>query len=120
MRYVSVIVGLIAAFLAGTVAHEATHYAAVHLVGGRVDHVHWLPPEPEVWYEAPTARGDALVRVAPIIISVPLLVGAIILLRDRAFAWQVAGAVTLAAYLPRSQTDWLPVARILIRVATQR
>jgi hypothetical protein len=107
-------VGLMAAaFVAGTVAHEAVHVVAVHAVGGDVDHVHWLPPKPAVVFDA-DARGTALVRVAPVAVTVPLVAAGVWLLRDQPLETQAAGAVLLAAFIPRSDTDWQPVVNALV------
>lgn len=117
-RLTTVAVGATVAVLLATAAHEATHAATVHLVGGRVDHVHWWPPNAAVVFEAPDRQADALVRLAPAAVSIPLAVAGILLLSTRRLEWQLVGAAFIAAYLPRSETDWAPVVAALKSVSS--
>jgi hypothetical protein len=108
LRTVALMLG---AFGAGTIAHELTHWATARLLGATVESVTLLPPAPEVVFRAPTPGVDVYVRASTVLLSLPLLVLVIWLALDRPFGQQVALAVFAAAYLPRSGSDWEPIAQ---------
>jgi Zn-dependent protease len=108
LRTVALMLG---AFATGTIAHELTHWATARLLGATVESVTLLPPAPKVVFRAPTPGVDVYVRASTVLLSLPLLVLVIWLALDRPFGQQVALAVFAAAYLPRSGSDWEPIAQ---------
>lgn len=117
LRHLAIVAGIATVFLAGTAVHEATHAVAVHAVGGRIDHIHWFPPNASVVFEAPDATARDLVRIVPIGLSLPLLVGAMLTLQERSFSLQVAGGVFVAGFVPApgQGSDWHALAALLGR-----
>jgi len=115
---IKTILGMALAFGAGTIAHELTHWATARLLGADVESVTLLPPAPEVVFPDATPGVDVCVRASTVLLSVPVLVAIIWLAIDRPFNQQAALAVYAAAYLPRSGSDWEPVARYLAHVVS--
>lgn len=113
----SLIVMFSVAFAAGTVVHEGTHWAVAKSLGADIHSVSLLPPYPEVVYVASTPGVDRLIRVSTVIASVPLLVVLLWIGRGRPLVQQLTLAVFAIAYLPRSATDWEPVARVFKCIA---
>lgn len=110
MSYAAVAVGAGIAWLAGTAAHETTHAVVADGLGARIESFHPLPPTPRVVYEPPTGQIDTAIRVAPIALSLPLLVAVMFVAAGRPLGEQVVLAAFVAAYIPRSRTDWSPLA----------
>jgi len=110
MSYATAAVGAGIAFLTGTAAHELTHAVVADGLGARVESVRPLPPAPRVVYQPPSAQVDRAIRVAPIILSLPLLVAVMFVAAGRPLREQVVLAAFVAAYIPRSRSDWAPVA----------
>lgn len=100
-----------AVFAAGTIAHEATHAVTAWATGSTVKYISLVPPE--VGYIAPTERADSLVRVSTVMLSVPLLVGYMLFLQEDIWSWRLLGLAAVVAYLPRSNSDWEPVAQLI-------
>jgi len=110
MSWVATAVGAGIAVLAGTAAHETTHAVVADGLGARVESVRPLPPAPRVVYQPPSAQVDRAIRVAPIALSLPLLIAVLLVAAGRPVREQVVFAAFVAAYIPRSRTDWAPVA----------
>jgi len=106
---VPVLVGL--AFAAGTAVHEMTHVVACWLTGSSIKHITAIPPE--VGYVAPSDRADSLVRVSTVVLSLPLLVVYGLWLSGDMISWRLLGVAAVVGYLPRSASDWAPVAELL-------
>lgn len=106
------IVGVVLCFTAGTVSHELTHWAAARLLGAEVHSIRYVPP-PEVLYEPATATADQWVKVAPVLATVPVLLGISLAGRNRSIPVMFALAAFGLGYLPRSPSDWAPVADYL-------
>lgn len=98
-------------FVCGTALHELTHVGTALATGSRVEYITLYPPE--VGYRAPTDRADSLVRVSTVVLSVPLLVAYMLFLQDNVWSWRLLGLAAVVAYLPRSNSDWEPVAQLI-------
>lgn len=96
------------AYGVGIALHEMTHVVACWVTGSSVEYVTMLPPE--VGYVSPSERADSLVRVSTVIASLPLLVSYIVFLGDDIWSWRLLWLAAIAGYLPRSESDWQPVA----------
>lgn len=97
-------------YLLGTALHEATHVIACLVTGSRV---HGITAHPTaVYYDPPSDRADRAVKVAPIAVSLPLLTGYLAYLSRDPFSIRLLGVAFVVGYIPRSQTDWAPLATI--------
>jgi len=101
----------LAAYAVGLAVHELTHVVACLLTRSRVAAVHAVPPA--VDYVAPDERADAAVRVSTIAASLPLLVVGLGLSLGRSLSVQLVIYAGLAGYLPRSESDWRPIASLI-------
>lgn len=99
------------AFAVGTALHELTHVIAAWATGSSVKYVQAFPPE--VGYVAAGARADSIVRVSTVLLSLPLLVGYLFWLSNDAISWRLIGLAAVVGYLPRSESDWQPVADMI-------
>lgn len=104
----------LAGYITGLVGHEATHLAACKLLGVPVDRVSVAWNRVTVHYSPLRPQDDDVIRAAPVMLFVPLVVVGVrlvlqapSLLRGLLFFGLVVG------YLPRSESDWQPVRRWL-------
>lgn len=109
-RWVAVPMAL-GAYVVGLALHELTHVVMCVLTGSDVVAIHAMPPA--VDYRAPSSRADELVRVATVPLSLPLLVAGGLYVLDDPVSWRWLVLAGLAGYLPRSQSDWGPVASLI-------
>jgi len=107
------VVGVTLCFFAGTVAHELTHFATAHLTGAEVESVRYLPPAPEVVYDAPSARADQLIKGAPIALTIPVFVAVVYLSRNARLPVTLSLVAFAMAYLPRSDSDWQAITEVV-------
>lgn len=104
-------------FVAGTVAHEMTHWTVAKAMGADIESVSLISTAPQVVYRTATPGVDVAVRLSTVLFSLPLLVATIALAIDRPIAQQAALIVFGLAYLPRSGSDWQPVAKAVGQLA---
>jgi len=107
--------GTALAFLAGTAAHEMTHWLAAKATGCRVESVRLFPPAPQVVFDAATPGLDRTVRGITVPAAAIVLSACLAASRGQSLAAQMIIAAFGIAYLPRSRTDWQPVKRYLSR-----
>lgn len=103
--------------LAGVVAHECTHILVAKALGARVVRYALFPPSPEVVFEAQTPGVTAAIRAAPVLLSVPVLVVAIVVPSEVSYPRAAAVIALAIAYLPRSQSDWHGFEHLMSAVA---
>lgn len=113
LRVLGVTAGSVVAVLAGTAAHEGTHWLAAWLLDADIKSVSLLPPAPEVVYWAATPRVDILIRVSTVLCSPLLTAGLLLVAKGRPLTQQLLLAAFVVAYLPRSMSDWEPILSVL-------
>jgi len=97
------------AFVAGTVAHELTHWATARLLGADVEQVRLVSAAPQVVFRTQTPTVDVAIRgsTVPVALLVLVLVG--IAGAGRPVRVQLVLAAAALGYLPRSASDWSAV-----------
>jgi hypothetical protein len=104
--------GLLVACFVGLAAHEATHAAVAVALGARILSFRTLPPTPHVVWEKRAKHIDRTIQVAPIVLSVPLVIIIMIVGTGRPLLEQLMLGTFAAAYVPMDPrgADWAPVA----------
>lgn len=97
-------------YLLGTALHEATHIIACLVTGSKVRAITAHPTA--VHYDPPSDRADRAVKMSPIPVSLPLLTGYLAYLSQDPFSIRLLGVAFVVGYIPRSKTDWAPLATI--------
>lgn len=92
-------VGALCAFVAGHVAHEFTHAAAVVATGNRIERLEMEA----VVFEADA--GEDLIQASPVLLWVPVAVAIALIGRPEGWGHLYAAAFLLG-YMPRSESDW--------------
>jgi membrane-associated protease RseP (regulator of RpoE activity) len=102
-----------AAFVAGTVAHELTHWLVAHLLGADVERVSLISAAPQVVYRAPTPGVDVAVRGSTVPVAALVLVAVGLAGTGRSPRVQLVLAAFALGYLPRSGSDWSAVETVV-------
>lgn len=103
-------IAALALYLLGTAVHECSHILACYATGSRVQGITAHPTA--VYYDPPSDRADKAVKLAPVALSLPLLTGYFAFLFRDPFSIRLLGIAFVIGYIPRSQTDWGPLATI--------
>jgi hypothetical protein len=111
------VIAAVAAFLAGTAAHESVHYLTARALDADVRAVRWLPPQPQVAYVAPSERADAAIRGVTVPAALVVLVGVLGLVGRVSLRATLLAMVVGVAFLPRSRSDWRGLAEYVKCVA---
>lgn len=103
-----------ASWLAGRLAHEATHAMGCVVAGARITsmgHSH-------VEYVAPSERWDSFIRASVVLVFFVLVGAGVRTIATRGFQIEdVYFAVFLAAYFPFSPGDWAGLRELVTRTA---
>lgn len=111
----SVVIALVvcsASWLAGRLAHEATHAMACVVAGARITSI----GHSHVDYVAPSQRWDSFIRASVVVVCFVLLGSAVRTIATRGFQIEdIYFAVFLAAYFPFSPGDWAGLRELVTR-----